>query len=111
MQIPADGAYDQATETLKVFAVQTGLADFRWLTLPPLDEIPQPRGAALEEGLSGQGTTRGGLGEGVNPLNQLLSMIGADLDQAPNQMRSAVLVTNPKDDWVTHQLTIVVNRG
>jgi hypothetical protein len=38
-------------------------------------------------------------------------MIGADLDQAPNQMRSAVLVTNPKDDWVTHQLTIVVNRG
>lgn len=111
MQIPADGAYDQATETLKVFAVQTGLADFRWLTLPPLDEIPQPRGAALEEGLRGQGTTRGGLGEGVNPLNQLLSMIGADLDQAPNQMRSAVLVTNPKDDWVTHQLTIVVNRG
>jgi hypothetical protein len=26
-------------------------------------------------------------------------------------MRSAVPVTNPKDDWVTHQLTIVVNRG
>lgn len=110
LQLPADGAYDQVTEVLKVFAIQTGLADFRWLTLPPLDKVPEQRGAQLEDGLLSQSTTRGGEAEPVNPLNQLLSMIGADLDKAPNQIRSAVMVTNPKDDWVTRQVAISVKR-
>ena len=38
MGVPDDPAYKQTTEILKVFAVQNGLADFRWLTLPPLDK-------------------------------------------------------------------------
>lgn len=110
MQVPEDKAYDHATETLKVFAVQTGLADFRWLTMPPLDEIPEQRGTQLNDELRSQSTTRGGNAEGVNPLNELLSMIGADLDKAPHQTRSAVMVTNPKDEWVTLQVQITVKR-
>lgn len=110
MQVPEDEAYTHTTETLKVFAIQTGLADFRWLTLPPLDEIPDPRGTRLKDELCSQSTTRGGEAESVNPLNALLSMIGADLDQAPQLTRAAVMVTDPKDDWVTCQIQIVVKR-
>ena len=109
-QVPEDKAYAHTTETLKVFAVQTGLADFRWLILPPLDEIPAQRGTQLNDELQSRSTTRGGNAEGVNPLNELLSMIGADLDKAPNQTRSAVMVTNPKDEWVTSQVQITVKR-
>ena len=93
-----------------MFAVQTGLADFRWLILPPLDEIPAQRGTQLNDDLQSRSTTRGGNAEGVNPLNELLSLIGADLDKAPNQTRSAVMVTNPKDEWVTRQVQITVKR-
>ena len=110
MQVPEDEAYAHTTETLKVFAIQTGLADFRWLTLPALDEIPEPLEARLKDGLRSQATTRGGEAESVNPLNALLSMIGADLDQAPQLTRAAVMVTDPKDEWVTRQIQIVVQR-
>lgn len=104
MSIPDDAAYAQSVEILKVFAVQNGLADFRWLTLPPLDEPPATRGAQFELG----GTTRGMANEGVNPLNSLMAMIGADLEHAPTATRAATIVTNPKDEWVTQQIQIVV---
>ncbi|WP_017302027.1 caspase family protein [Nodosilinea nodulosa] len=110
MSLPDDDAYHQAKETLKVFAVQKGLADFRWLTLPALDEPPATRGAALEESLGGEATRSLGEPEGINPLNNLMKMIGADLVNAPNVTRAATMVVDPKQDWVTKQVQILIER-
>ncbi|MEO1068469.1 MAG: caspase family protein [Cyanobacteria bacterium J06638_6] len=110
MSLPEDEAYRQAKETLKVFAVQKGLADFRWLTLPALDEPPEPRGAALDESLQGEVTRSLGEPEGINPLNNLMKMIGADLANAPNVTRAATMVVDPKQEWVTKQVQILVER-
>jgi hypothetical protein len=110
MSLPEDEAYQQAKETLKVFAVQKGLADFRWLTLPALDEPPETRGAALEESLRGEVTRSLGAAEGINPLNNLMKMIGADLANAPNVTRAATMVVDPKQEWVTKQVQILVER-
>lgn len=114
MSIPDDQAYDCSKETIKVFAVQKGLADFRWLALPPLDDLPKTRGAELEQDLDSlvqaQATRSMGEPEGVNPLNNLLKMIGADLNNAPNVTRAATVVVDPKQEWVTKQIQIVVER-
>ena len=109
LTVPDDTAYEQSTEILKVFAVQSGLADFRWLTLPALDEPPVTRGAIDEEfaEVATRSITRGAP-EGINPLNDLLKMIGADLDQAPNVTRSFSVVVDPRQEWVTRQVQIVV---
>lgn len=111
LSLPDDEAYQQSKETLKVFAVQRGLADFRWLTLPSLDEPSEPRGIELDRALKDaeQEVTRGEP-EGVNPLNQLLAAIGADLDRAPNVTRAANVVVDPRQEWVTKQLQIIVQR-
>lgn len=109
--LPEDGQYKEAKETLKVFAIQNGLADFRWLTLPALDKQPESRGNSLNEeldGMRGEAVMRGGEPEGINPLNNLLAAIGADLDQAPSNTRAARIVTDPKNEWVTQQIQIVV---
>ncbi|MEP0924367.1 caspase family protein [Leptolyngbya sp. ST-U4] len=108
MSLPDDEAYQQAREVFKVFAVQKGLADFRWLTLPPLDEPSEKRGGELDAELKGmleEATTRGE-SEGVNPLNDLLKMFGAD---APSATRAATMIVDPKQDWVTKpiQMTLV----
>lgn len=106
LSLPEDAVYNQSKETLKVFAVQKGLADFRWLTLPPLDQPYQHRGVALDGAL--QPVKRGG--EGMNPLNELLAAIGADLDRAPLVTRAATVVVDPNQEWVTKQIQIVVER-
>ncbi|MBD2023973.1 caspase family protein, partial [Leptolyngbya sp. FACHB-711] len=110
MSVPDDEFYQQTKETLKVFAVQKGLADFRWLTLPPLDEPQEPRGAELEQALEAENAVTRGEAEGVNPLNQLLAAIGADLDKAPQVTRAATMVVDPRQEWVTKQIQIVVER-
>ena len=112
LALPDDGQYLEAKETLKVFAIQNGLADFRWLTLPSLDEQPRSRGNSLNEELEktkAEGGTRGPVEE-INPLNNLLATIGADFDQAPSNTRSARIVTDPKNEWVTQQVQIVVKQ-
>ncbi len=114
LTVPDDDAYEQTRETIKVFAVQKGLADFRWLTLPPLDELPETRGPELEPGWDqiGTGDVKRGIGEpeGVNPLNNLLKMIGADWDQVPNATRAASIVVDPRQEWVTKQVQIAIER-
>ena len=110
LTVPDDAAYEQSTEILKVFAVQSGLADFRWLTLPALDEPPVTRGAIDEEFAEVATTVTRGATEGINPLNDLLKMIGADLDKAPNVTRSFSVVVDPRQEWVTKQVQIVVKR-
>lgn len=111
LRVPEDDAYEQSKEILKVFAVQRGLADFRWLTLPTLDEPLNTRSTQSdEELLAARSVTRGEAPEGINPLNDLLKMIGADLDSAPNATRSASVVVDPAQEWVTKQVQIVVKR-
>ena len=113
LKVPDDDAYNRSKETIKVFAVQRGLADFRWLTLPPLDEPSETRGAKLDEALKEmvtRSTTRGDEPQGINPLNNLLAMIGADLDKVPNATRSASVVVDPRQEWVTKQIQILVER-
>lgn len=113
LQVPEDEAYQQSREILKVFAIQKGLADFRWLTLPPLDEPPTSRGAALQQDMQHrlETVTRGDEPEAENPLNTLMAMIGADFDSPPNVMRSATPVIDPKQEWMTQQVHITVKRG
>ena len=48
--------------------------------------------------------------DGVNPLNNLMKMIGADLDQVPNVTRAATPVVDPKQEWVTQQIQILVKK-
>jgi hypothetical protein len=111
LQLP-DDASERVKETVKVFAVQKGLADFRWLTLPRLDQLQEPRAGKLKQELKAvtEYITRGKEPEGVNPLNNLLEMIGADMDQAPNTPRSVTVVVDPRQEWVTKQIQVVVER-
>ena len=114
LSLPDSAEYAEATESFKIFAIQKGLADFRWLTLPSLDEQLEARGGALNEDLKGMmrsAATRGDEeAEGENPLNHLLSTIGADLEKAPNATRAAAVVLDPKQEWVTNQVQVLVKQ-
>jgi Caspase domain len=112
MTLPEDEAYQQAREIFKVFAVQNGLADFRWLTLPALDQPPEPRGfeQPTQQMVTGEVTRGMKKPEAVNPLNDLMKMIGADLDNAPNVTRSATIIADPKQEWVTKQVQLLIER-
>lgn len=112
LTLPDDEEYRETKETLKVFAIQKGVADFRWLTLPALDQPPETRGVALDAALQELAelpATRGEA-EGVNPLNRLLATIGADLDQAPTVTRAAAVVLDPNQEWITKQIQIIVKQ-
>lgn len=113
MTLPEDQTYQQGRDIFKLFAVRKGLADFRWLTLPPLDQPLEPRGAKFDEELAevvAESASRGEAPEGINPLNNLLKMIGADVDKAPNVTRAGTVVVDPRQEWVTKQVQIVVKR-
>ena len=43
-------------------------------------------------------------------INNLLTPIGVDLDNAPNVTRAATVVVDPRQEWVTKQIQIVVKR-
>ncbi len=111
-EAPERDDYEQANEILKVFAVK-GLANFKWLTLPPLDEEQQSRGnldLELEnkkEELTKRGVTRG---EEliINPLNNLLSTIGAELNDPPQITRSVRRKPNSNAEWTTKQIQITM---
>jgi hypothetical protein len=115
MRVSDDSAYDKVKEIIKVFAVQSGLADFRWLTLKSLDEPPVPRGPNLKGAmreLVEHSSARGMSGEPeeVNQLNHLMEMIGEDLDKPPMNARSATLKPDPKQEWVTKQVAMYIER-
>ncbi|EHJ09263.1 hypothetical protein CWATWH0003_B310 [Crocosphaera watsonii WH 0003] len=111
---PEGDNYEQATETLKVFAVK-GLTNFKWLTLPSLDEEQQSRGnlevdlEKKKEELTRRGVTRGEELT-VNPLNNLLSMMGAELNQPPKITRSVRRKPNSNAEWTTKQVQITMKK-
>lgn len=100
--------YERAKETLKVFATK-GAANFQWLLLPSLDEDRQPKGDRSRE-LQQQMEeikTRGKTIT-VNPLNELLSTIGADIDEPPEVTRKLKAKPDPNADWATKEINITV---
>ena len=100
LALPAD--YKQVQETLKIF-VTKGLANFQWLILPSLDEEPQTRGNQPNQEL----TTRS-LGQQINPLNNLLTAIGSDLDNPPEKTRAMLYEPEPDAEWATQEIQITV---
>jgi len=79
------------------------VANFQWLILPSLDEQPATRGMSLNDGLQ----TRS-MGQSVNPLNNLLTAIGSDVDNPPTLTRAMVYESDPEAEWVTKEIVITV---
>ena len=104
--LPDGEAYKQAKETLKLFATR-GIAQFDWLTLPALDEDLGQKGN-LDEELENVANQKG---LGINPLNQLLGTIGADLDNPPHEGRRVRSKPNPNAEWVTKQVTFTLTQS
>ena len=100
LALPPD--YQQITETLKIFATK-GLANFQWLILPSLDEQPASRGNQLNEEIK----TRGA----INPLNNLLTAIGSDIDRPPEMTRAMVYESDPEAEWATQEIQISVEKS
>jgi hypothetical protein len=105
-ELPDGEAYKQAKETLKLFATR-GIAQFDWLTLPALDEDLGQKGN-LDEELENVANQKG---LGINPLNQLLGTIGADLDNPPHEGRRVRSKPNPNAEWVTKQVTFTLTQS
>lgn len=102
--------YQQAKESLKIF-VTKGLANFQWLTLPALDSGLENRGnlnSYLEEKVE-ELNTRGNL-QNINPLNYLLSQIGADIDNPPDIRRDLIVESEPDEEWTTKQIQVTVTQ-
>lgn len=100
LALPED--YKQAKETLKIFATK-GLANFQWLILPSLDKQPTTRGNNPNEELK----TRS-LDLAINPLNNLLTAIGSDLNHPPKKTRAFVYEPEPEAEWLTKEISISI---
>jgi hypothetical protein len=100
LRLPAD--YQQSKETLKIFATK-GLANFQWLTLPALDAPVLTRENILNEELR----TRG-LNQPINPLNNLLSAMGGDVNHPPKLTRAMIYESDPEAEWITKDIAFTV---
>ncbi len=107
-EVPNAEHYQQATETLKLFVTRSNAnANFQWLILPPLDpqEEDQEQFSSLRGSLK-QATRSVGK---QNPLNNLLSTIGADPDNPPEQTRASY-DPDPDAEWLTKSISLTVER-
>jgi hypothetical protein len=88
-KLPENG-YNQAKETLKLFATK-GLANFQWLILPSLDNGLETKGNLnLQLRSKAEELRTRGEVQTINPLNNLLSAIGADVNNPPQITRAMV---------------------
>ena len=108
--LPKGEGYEEVKETLKLFATR-GIANFQWLTLPALDEDLGTKGN-LEEQLQKKVDECVQRGESpkVSPLNNLLSTIGADIDQPPELTRAMLYEPEPNAEWLTTQVTFTITK-
>ena len=107
---PKGDTYEQTRETLKVFAVK-GLANFKWLSLPPLDEEQNSRSRInldSELEMKKQEFARRRQIETINPLNNLLATIGANINEPPQITRAFRRKPNSNSEWVTKQVQVIV---
>lgn len=105
--LPKGEGYEQAKETLKVFATR-GMANFQWLTLPALDEELVRRGNLDKKEEFQQKAKRGQ----INPLNKLLATIGADVDNPPppELTRAMLYEPDPNAEWLTKQVQFTLTQ-
>jgi hypothetical protein len=94
-ELPDTERYNQARETLKVFAT-IGKNDFRWLELPSLDEEIAPKSQLFDRDNS--------------PLGRLLAAVGADVGEPPFRSRPAVPIFDPSQEWTTKEIQIAILR-
>lgn len=95
MSLPDDDHYLEAEETLKLFATK-GAADYRWLTLPPLDH---------------PSSTKGNLMRSSNPFSQLLEAIGDDQsNDGAIRTRATRILSSPAAEWTTKQIHFTIQR-
>ncbi len=110
--LPKCESYEQAKETLKVFATR-GMANFQWLTLPALDEDFGKKGN-LEEQLQkkAEECATKGIYSNISPLNNLLSTIGADIDNPPppELTRAMLYEPDPNAEWLTKQVQFTITK-
>jgi len=109
-RVPEGKGYEKVTETLKLFATR-GLADFRWLELSSLDEEFDKKGnlnQELEE--IAREFTKRGEAQNISPLNNLLTTIGADVDNPPTLNRAMVYEPDPNAEWAVKQITVAIER-
>ena len=98
--IPEKEGYEQVKETFKLF-VTRGLANFQWLHLPPLDQDFQRRGNLNQELKNRRGK--------ISPLNQLLSVVGSDLEEPPTLTRASY-DPEPNAEWLTTSIQVTVEK-
>ncbi|OIP67756.1 MAG: caspase [Oscillatoriales cyanobacterium CG2_30_40_61] len=99
--------YKQVNETLKLFATR-GLANFQWLTLPALDQDLGSKGdlnVLLDEKLATKGEGN------INPMNELFSTIGADVDHPPLISRSMRYKPDPNAEWLTKEVRFTITQN
>ena len=99
LQVPNGEYYQQSKEILKLF-VTRGVANFQWLLLPSLDNANELEYQKIRDRISRSV-------EIPNPLSQLLSTIGADIDEPPILTR----VSSDHDstaEWLTREILINV---
>lgn len=107
---PEGDTYEQSKETLKVFAVK-GLANFKWLSLPPLDEEQNSKSRGnldSELEMKKQELATRGQKQTINPLNNLLVTIGANINEPPKITRAFRRKPNSNSEWVTKQVQVIV---
>ncbi|MBI4781639.1 MAG: caspase family protein [Oscillatoriophycideae cyanobacterium NC_groundwater_1537_Pr4_S-0.65um_50_18] len=96
MSLPEDQNYLEAQETLKLFATK-GAADYRWLTLPPLDQTNSTKGNRLRN---------------ANPFSQLLQAIGDDESNTRiTRTRAVRIPPNAEAEWTTKQIHLTIQRS
>ena len=106
LALPED--YKRAKETLKIFATK-GLANFQWLILPSLDNGLQTKGNLnLQLKNKAEELTTRGKAQTINPLNNLLSAIGGDLNNPPEKTRAMIYEPDPEAEWATKEILITV---
>ena len=99
--------YQQAQEIVKIF-VTKGLANFQWLTLPALDRSLDKGNLNLQLAEKAEELRTRGNTQKINPLNHLLSQIGADIDNPPDKTRTLLYEPDPDAEWMTQQIQITV---
>ncbi|MEP0924385.1 caspase family protein [Leptolyngbya sp. ST-U4] len=109
LKAPRKPGYEGAVETLKLFATAQ-IADFRWMRLPALDNaFPSEQSRGLKRDARGMPEKIQPKGENSPPmsrLNELLAMIGADVDNPPLPTTRAERVFGT--DWATKSLHFTV---
>jgi Caspase domain len=92
-----DESCHEVKEIYKLFATK-GPVDYRWLTLPPLDQRRRGPEDAEAEGLTRSSPN--------NPLGQLLEAIG---DESDNQgTRASKKIPDPQVEWTTKQIQFTI---